>query len=154
FTIHEGEPLHVVARRYPCLTSYRPSEVDAEIDSYLAELPGGELLGPVDPRVTEQSFGPTNERAPRHAPRDFNPYGYFVPDVYEKAVDHLRELYRSEGYLSVSVGPLALLRKTCDRRSPFGQCLATPVPAPANVCSYDELGLPLELPPPDAALGC
>ena len=165
FTIHEGDPLHVSARRYPCLTLFQPSQVDAEIDSFLAELPGGELLGPVDPRVIEPAYGPTNERGARHGPRDFNPYSYYIPDVYEKAIDHLRDLYRSEGYLSASVGPLTLLRRTCDRRSPFGQCLvsreargpssaATESVLTKSVCSYDDVGLPLDLPPPDAALSC
>jgi outer membrane protein assembly factor BamA len=155
FVLREGEPLRVTARRYPCLTQFKPSAVDAEIDSFLAELPGAELLGPVDPRVSEQVFGPTHDAAARHAPRDFNPYASYVPDVYEKAIDHLRDLYRSEGYLSASVGPLSLVRRACDRRSPVGQCLPDGnQPVPADACRYDELGLPLELPPPDSALGC
>lgn len=155
FSIREGAPLRVTDRHYPCLTVHQPSQVDAEIDSFLAELPGGELLGPVDSRVSEPSYGPTHTAGPRHAPRDFTPYSYYVPDVYDKAVEHLRDLYRSEGYLSASVGPLTLVRRSCDRRSPVGQCLAEgkhAVPPPA--CSYDEVGLPLELPPPDSALGC
>jgi outer membrane protein insertion porin family len=155
FTIREGEPLRVTARRYPCLSLFKPGDVDAEIDSFLAELPGGELLGPVDSRVADPAYGPTNSQGKRHAPRDFTPYSYYVPDVYEKAVEHLRDLYRSEGYLSASVGPLSLVRRTCDRRSPFGQCLSDRNSgAPPAVCSYDEVGLPLEVPPPDAALGC
>jgi outer membrane protein insertion porin family len=155
FILREGEPLRVTARRYPCLTRFKPSAVDAEIDSFLAELPGAELLGPVDPRVSEQVFGPTHHAAARHAPRDFNPYASYVPDVYDKAIDHLRDLYRSEGYLSASVGPLSLIRRACDRRSPVGQCLPEgKQPEPPAACSYDELGLPLELPRPDSALGC
>jgi outer membrane protein insertion porin family len=155
FQLREGQPLRVTARHYPCLQSVRSAQVDAEIDSFLAELPGAELLGPVDSRVIDPSYGPTQGAGQRHAPRDFNPYGYYVPDVYEKAVEHLRDLYRSEGYLSASVGPLALVRRTCDRRSPPGQCLLDGnQPQPKAACSYDELGLPLELPPPDAALSC
>jgi outer membrane protein assembly factor BamA len=155
FTIREGDALRVVSRRYPCLTAYTPAQVDAEIDSFLAELPGGELLGPVDPRVTEPTYGPTHGRAPRHAPRDFNPYSSYVPDVYEKAIEHLRDLYRSEGYLSAAVGPLQVVRRTCDRRSPPGQCLPSGAEAPPQLsCSYDDVGLPLELPPADASLGC
>ncbi|HYP90613.1 MAG TPA: BamA/TamA family outer membrane protein, partial [Polyangiaceae bacterium] len=120
-----------------------------------AELPGGELLGPVDPRATEAVYGPTHSAAMRHAPRDFNPYGYYVPDVYDKAVDHLRDLYRSEGYLAASVGPLSLVRRSCDRRSPVGQCLPSAAEsAPQVACNYDEVGLPLELAPLDAGLGC
>ncbi len=155
FTIREGEPLRVTARRYPCLTQYKPSQVDAEIDSFLAELPGAELLGPVDSRIIEPVYGPTHTAGPRHAPRDFNPYTYYVPDVYDKAIEHLRDLYRSEGYLSATVGPLSLVRRSCSRRSPFGQCLPEgKLSQPANACSYDEVGLPLELPQPDAAIGC
>lgn len=155
FTIREGEPLRVALRRYPCLTRFKPADVDAEIDSFLAELPGAELLGPVDPRVSEPAYGPTGGSGTRHAPRDFSPYSYYVPDVYEKAIDHLRDLYRSEGYLSASVGPLALVRRSCDRRSPVGECLPdSPESVPKASCSYDEAGLPLELPPPDAALSC
>ena len=155
FTIREGDPLRVALRRYPCLTRFKPADVDAEIDSFLAELPGAELLGPVDPRVSDSAYGPTADSGTRHAPRDFSPYSYYVPDVYEKAIDHLRDLYRSEGYLSASVGPLALVRRSCDRRSPVGECLPDGQQSvPKASCSYDEAGLPLELPPPDAALGC
>jgi outer membrane protein assembly factor BamA len=155
FTLREGQALRVRARRYPCLTHFAPAAVDAEIDSFLAELPGAELLGPVDARVTESVYGPTHDAAMRSPPRDFSPYSYYVPDVYEKAIDHLRDLYRSEGYLSASVGPLSLVRRSCDRRSPVGQCWpeAKPSAVPSS-CSYDEVGLPLELPAPDSTLGC
>lgn len=155
FAIREGEPLRVTARRYPCLTRYGPSDVDAEIDSFLAELPGGELLGPVDSRVVDPTYGPTPSSGKRHAPRDFNPYSYYVPDVYDKAIEHLRDLYHSEGYLSASVGPLSLVRSSCDRRSPVGRCLPEGKQSlPADACRYDDVGLPLELPPPDSSLGC
>jgi outer membrane protein insertion porin family len=155
FAIREGEPLRVTARQYPCLTLYESSDVDAEIDSFLAELPGGELLGPVDSRVLDPTFGPTQSAGKRHAPRDFNPYAYYVPDVYDKAIEHLRDLYRSEGYLSASVGPLSLARRSCDRRSPVGQCLPDGKrSSPPDACKYDDVGLPLELPPPDSAVGC
>lgn len=154
FVIREGAPLRVGARAYPCLTRFRPADVDAEIDSFLAELPGGELLGPVDSRVSEPLYGPTRSGV-REPPRDFTPYSYYVPDVYEKAMEHLRDLYRSEGYLSASVGPLLLARKTCDRRSPAGQCLAERgAAAPRFACSYDDVGVPLDSPAPDASFGC
>ncbi len=155
FKLREGGPLHVSARSYPCLTQFKAAQVDAEIDSFLAELPGGELLGPVDPRVTESAYGPNNASGMLHAPRDFSPYGYYVPDVYDKAIDHLRDLYRSEGYLSASVGPLSLVRRTCDRRSPPGKCLSTaPAPTPKIACNYDDVGVPQELQPLDASFGC
>jgi outer membrane protein insertion porin family len=155
FTIREGEPLRVTARRYPCLTHFTPAQVDAEIDSFLAELPGGELFGPVDPRVTEPLYGPQHGAGVRHAPRDFTPYQYYVPDVYDKAIEHLRDLYRAEGYLSASVGPLSLVRRACDRRSPVGECLSVGREIqPQATCSYDDVGIPLEQPALDATLNC
>ncbi len=155
FVIREGQPLRITARNYPCLTRHTAGQVDAEIDSFLAELPGGELFGPVDPRATDPLYGPTQGGGLRHAPRDYNPYSSYVPDVYEKAVSHLRDLYRSEGYLSASVGPLTLVRRSCDRRSPAGQCIPERSLAKSNLaCSYDEVGVPTELPAPDAGLSC
>jgi outer membrane protein assembly factor BamA len=154
FVLREGEPLRVKARRYPCLTHFPPSEVDAEIDSFLAELPGGELLGPVDSRVSDPLLGP-QQSGVRHAPRDFTPYQYYVPDVYEKAIEHLRDLYRAEGYLSASVGPLSIVRPACDRRSAVGQCLQPGREIqPQATCSYDDVGIPLEQPALDQALNC
>jgi outer membrane protein insertion porin family len=155
FTLREGEALRVASRRYPCLTHFDAGQVDAEIDSFLAELPGGELFGPVDPRVTEPLYGPRSGTGMRHAPRDFTPYQYYVPDVYEKAVEHLRDLYRAEGYLSASVGPLSIVRRACDRRSPVGQCLqAGREIQPQATCSYDDVGVPLEQQALDQTLNC
>ncbi len=154
FVIREGEALRVKARRFPCLTHFTPEQVSSEIDSFLAELPGGELLGPVDPRVSEPLYGPLTSGM-RHAPRDFSPYQYYVPDVYERAIEHLRDLYRAEGYLSATVGPLSLVRHACDRRSPPGQCLQQGREIlPQATCSYDDVGIPLEQPPLDSTLNC
>jgi outer membrane protein assembly factor BamA len=155
FTIREGEALRVSSRRYPCLSHFDAADVDAEIDSFLAELPGGELFGPVDPRVSEPLYGPQHGQGMRHAPRDFTPYQYYVPDVYEKAIEHLRDLYRAEGYLSASVGPLSIVRRTCDRRSPVGQCLQMGREIqPQATCSYDDVGIPLEQQALDQTLNC
>jgi len=155
FVLREGRPVRVGARHFPCLSHFTPSEVNAEIDSFLAELPGGELLGPVDPRTTEPLYGPSRPQGMRHAPRDFTPFNYFVSDAYERAVTHLSDLYQSEGYLSASVGPIQLVRPTCDRRSPPGQCLtAAATPLPKLACRYDDVGVPLEQPALDASLNC
>lgn len=68
---------------------------------------------------------------------------------------HVQDLYRSEGYLSATVGPAQLLRRRCDPHSPPGRCVPLgPRRRPKSACSYDEIGLPLEEPPTDAALAC
>ena len=42
----------------------------------------------------------------------------YEPDVYDRAIKHVQDLYRSEGYLSASVGPVQVLRRACAPRSP------------------------------------
>lgn len=157
FTVREHQRVRIVAREYPCLTGARSaSEVGSEIDSFLSEeLPGSGILSSVDPAVVDATFGPRQTTGARVKPFEPNPWQTYVPGVYDRAMKHLQDLLRSEGYLSASVGPVQLLRRACDRRSPAGQCV--PVGRrlrPRTTCRHDEIGLPLEEPEVDAALAC
>ena len=157
FEIRENPPVRVVTREYPCLWGKRAaSDVGAEIDGFLSEeLPGADFLSSVDPRLVDQSIGPQSTTGARVPPYELNPWKTYVPDVYERAMKHVQDLYRSEGYLSATVGPAQLLRRRCHLRSPPGQCLPVgPRLRPPTSCRYDEIGLPLEEPPPAAALTC
>ncbi|HTQ06650.1 MAG TPA: POTRA domain-containing protein [Polyangiaceae bacterium] len=155
FMIREAQPLRVIAREYPCLAGPLPSEVGSEIDSFLSDLPGSELLGPVDANAVDAVYGPTVGHGKLKAPLTQNPWGYYVTGVYDKAIDHLRDLFRSEGYLSASVGPATLLRRACDPHSQPGACIPLgPRKRPPTECRYDSIGLPLEESAPDPALTC
>lgn len=157
FTIREHAPVRVTRREYPCLTGERaPSEVGSEIDSFLSEeLPGADILSPVDPRVVDETLGPTGTTGSRVAPFELSPWKTYVADVYDRAMKHLQDLYRSEGYLSATVGPAQLLRRRCALRSQPGRCEPVgPQIRPPTTCRYDELGLPLDEPPPDATRAC
>lgn len=157
FTIREGEPVRVVAREYPCLTGERSfTEIGAEMDSFLSEaLPGSGLVGPVDPKKLDAAIGPRTTVGTRPVPYDPNPWRSYVSSVYERAMKHVQDIYRSEGYLAATVGPAQLLRRRCDRSSPPGQCRPIgPLRRPPTTCSYDELGLPLAEPDPDPVFGC
>jgi len=155
FLIRETRPLRVIGREYPCLTGALPSEVGSEIDSFLSELPGSELVGPVDDNAADAVIGPTTGHGPLKAPLSQNPWGYYVTGVYDKAIDHLRDLFRSRGYLSASVGPATLLRRACDPNSQPGACVPIgPRKRPPTECRYDAIGLPLEENAPDPALTC
>ena len=154
-TVREGRPVRVVSREFPCLNGDRDADdINSEIDSFLAELPGGDLLDAVDSADVDQLFGPKRSGS-RATPLHLNPYGVYSTDVYDLAVEHLRDLFRSEGYLSAAVGPVDVERRRCDRRSPAGQCI--PVgprrKAPA-ACRYDGFGLPQPNPEPDPARMC
>jgi len=155
FHIREGKPVLVSRRHYPCLTGpLDAAELDAELDGFLAdELPGDAFLQAVDPTRVDPVLGP-EDSVGRAVPYASEPWRYYVPEVYERALQHIEDLYRSRGYLSVQVGPASLLRARCDPRTQPNLCrpLVTPHP-PSFACNYDELGLPA--PEPSApAVGC
>lgn len=147
FRIYESEIVRVVAREYPCLSAGRlAGEVGEEIDSFLSEaLPGTSFVGAVDPAAVDSVLGPTGTTGSRVAPVFANPWRTYVPDVYERATKHLQELYRSEGYLSAVVGPVQLIRRVCDRRSPPGKCIPVgPRVHPPVHCPVSDSDVPTE----------
>ncbi|MBI5538179.1 MAG: BamA/TamA family outer membrane protein [Deltaproteobacteria bacterium] len=157
FKVREGEIVRVTRRVFPCLTGTRsPAEVESEVDSFLTEeLPGMGLMGPVDPAIVDRLFGPTSPGGARPAPLEPDPTRTMVASVYDKAIKHVQDLYRSEGYLSALVGPIQIVRRKCDPRSPADKCIPLPLPpTPEAVCRFDARGLPLEGPDPDPGLLC
>lgn len=123
FRIRENPRAAVHARHFPCLTGARSaSDVGAEIDSFSSEaLPGPGLIGPVDPNQLDRQLAP-NRGGTRVAPLTLDPWTTYDPDVYEKALEHVQGLYRSEGYLSARVGPLIVSRRACSVDSPAQHC--------------------------------
>lgn len=170
FHITEHARVQVAARSYPCLREddvRKLSEggprsaraIGSEIDSYLEEeLPGADILiapapGDIDALISRP--GPTGARP---APLDLEPRTAYVPETYERAVQHVQELYRSEGFLSAQVGPVQVVRRQCHPRSPPGECTPMPVKASpearADICTYDAIGLPLAVPPLEQGATC
>lgn len=157
FTVREGLPVSVVSRTYPCLAGSRSArDVGREIDSFLSEaLPETGIFTAVDPGIVDATYGPTHRTGARVPPRRHNPWLTYAPEVYDRALKHLRDLYRSEGYLSAKVGPVTVMRRTCARSSPPGRCIPEgPIRRPAAICSRDEAGLPVDPPPLDESLTC
>lgn len=157
FTIDEGGIVRVVSREFPCLSGTRSvAEVTAEIDSFLSEeLPGAEILGPADPQRIDAGSAAGMAHGARPVPLNPNPYVTYVPRVYERALKHLQDLYRSEGYLAASVGPVQVLRRRCALGSQPGECrpIGSRVSAPAE-CRIDDIGLPLDEPSASAPSTC
>jgi outer membrane protein assembly factor BamA len=170
FHITENRRVRVVGRRYPCLkldaiknlSSGGPrssAAIGTEIDSYLDdELPGADLLVDPNPRGLDATIGPgTGQVSPgaRAVPLDLRPDSTYVGDTYERAVEHVQELYRNEGFLHAQAGPISIVRATCDPRSPPGRCTPLPLPpSPQEVCQYDPSGLPLPTEPLSPAMTC
>jgi outer membrane protein assembly factor BamA len=158
FDVREHHPVKVTSREFPCLAGGPLSVADAarDIDSFLEEeLPGGGFFGPVDSAAVDALHGPTAGTGGRAAPVDLDPRATYVAEIYDRALKHLQDYYRSQGYLSATVGPIQLVRRQCDRRSPPGQCIpiAPPV-AVRDACLFDAEGLPAEEPAPDPRLSC
>jgi outer membrane protein assembly factor BamA len=156
FVVRERQPVRVVGREYPCLSGERsPAEIGSEIDSFLSDLPGSELVGAVDENVVQELYGPDTGFGSRKPPVTSSPWSRYVPEVYDKAIEHLRELFRAQGYLSASVGPPILMRRACDPMAPPGVCRPIGLRVrPSTECRYDAVGLPLDEPPVDPDLSC
>ena len=158
FAVREHAQVRVVSREFPCLSGGPLSVGDAtrDIDSFLEEeLPGSGLFGPVDPAGVDALHGPKASTGTRVLPLELDPRATYATETYDRALKHLQDYYRSQGYLSATVGPLQHVRRQCDRRSPPGQCIPLALPvAPESACLFDAEGLPLEEPPPDPRLLC
>jgi outer membrane protein assembly factor BamA len=169
FHIIERSRGAVVSRAYPCLKQEEirrlsgggptsPTAIGNEIDSYLEdELPGADLIRDPDPQGTEtlvdgQSSVPIG---PRAVPLDLDPDTAYSADTYDRAILHVQELYRNEGFLHAQVGPVQILRRRCDPRSAAGVCRPLPFPSvPPDACTYDDTHLPLPVLPLDPQLSC
>jgi outer membrane protein assembly factor BamA len=168
FHIVEHDRVGVVARLYPCLKAedIKPlreapssaSAIGTEIDSFLEEeLPGQDLVKDPHPEGLDELV-----RGPSHLPRgqvpvpiDLDPDATFDADTYERALLHVQELYRNEGFLHAQVGPVQIVRRRCAARSPADRCIPVPLPRePMDACTYDATNLPLPVPPIDPALSC
>jgi outer membrane protein assembly factor BamA len=170
FHIDEHARARVVARRYPCLKleairklsaggPRSPAEIGTEIDSFLEEeLPGADLLVGPDPRGVSATIGEGAGQiatGARPEPIDLHPDATYVADTYDRAVQHVQELYRNEGFLHARVGPVQVVRARCDPRSPPQRCIPVPLPPlPTQLCTYDATGVPLPTEPLDAAFTC
>ncbi|WP_437308616.1 BamA/TamA family outer membrane protein [Sorangium sp. So ce388] len=156
FTVRENEQVRVTKRVFPCLTGdLSADDLGREIESFLEEDLPGEVFTLPDPRGVADLFGPTRGAGGRARPVELIPAMTYVPETYDRALKHVRDLYFSKGYLNASIGPVSVIRATCSRRSPPGACIPEPVAERVTAqCRTDALGLPLPEPPVPAALTC
>jgi outer membrane protein assembly complex protein YaeT len=115
--IERGEQLRVVAWSFAGARHFSRDFLRDQLFSYLAEeLPGSTIAAPVDSEVADSlQHGEPRRRRAVPAPPITDPEQFYYEPAYGKAIEHIAELYRGEGYLSVRVGPPELARIGKDR---------------------------------------
>lgn len=107
-----GVQTEVLRATFPGASHFRQSYLREQLFSYLEEdLPGSTLERPVDAHVADR-LGLGGQRLERRRgarlPVVIDPRHTYYEDTYDEAIEHLRELYRAQGYLRVQVGPVRL----------------------------------------------
>ncbi len=147
FTVREGTLVKVEKRLYPCLRGALDGDrLDEEIDSYLDEALGSGGVGDVNPNGADDVLDDqaTKGKGARPYPDVEDPPEVFIPDTYDRAIEHLKDLFRSEGYIFAEVSPPTLVRGACAAGSKPGACKVIAPPPLPDVCRSDLEGLPLE----------
>jgi outer membrane protein insertion porin family len=110
--IEAGEQLHVVSISFAGARHFSRDFLRDQLNSYLSEeLPGSTIAAPVDSEVVDAlQHGEPRRRRAVPAPPITDPEQFYYAPVYAKAIEHISELYRSEGYLSVRIGAPELER--------------------------------------------
>lgn len=108
--VRAGDQLTVVARAFPGARHFDQEFLEAQMAAFLVDaIDVGSLLDPVDTDTLDRTFA-GRERREREVPEPPNasPLRIWYPDAYERAVDHVRELYEADGFLDARVGPARL----------------------------------------------
>ena len=164
FRVYEGHLVTVEKRVFPCLHGALDDDrLNQEIDSFLDEDLEGGGYGDIDPSAADHGIETRGNVAEgtRVAPDVPEPKKIYAPEVYERAVEHLRDLFRSEGYIFVEIGDAVVVRASCAKGSQPGACKVIAPPSLPDVCRTDLEQLPKESAPipksftclPDAAKG-
>jgi len=161
FRIREGDIVTVDKREYPCLGgALSRDRIEEEIESFLDEELAGEGLGDGDHHVIDTQMGKSGDVALGARPRPNVPEStaIFYAETYERAREHLIEVFRSEGYMFVEIGDLGVLRGGCAKGSMPGANGCKPIAPGAldhkKLCLFDANQLPLPVPPIEKKHAC
>ncbi|MBK8251293.1 MAG: BamA/TamA family outer membrane protein [Polyangiaceae bacterium] len=145
FRIIENHTVRVIEKKFPCLTGdLSESDVEGEIRTFLDEdVPRNDGFSLNDGDALNRILGPVAGAGRRAVPLEIDPNTTYVPDSYERARTHLRDLFYSKGYLNAIVGPVSIQRQRCDPKAAGQGCVPIPIKAVVPQCRRDDLGLPL-----------
>jgi outer membrane protein insertion porin family len=111
-SITSGTQTLVEAITFPGATHYSTAFLREQVHSYLEqELPGSSTREPVDSDVVDRlGLGGARNTRSREIPKPLllDPRRMFNANTYDAAVEHIRELYRGDGFLDVVVDDVKL----------------------------------------------
>lgn len=154
FHIVEGESLRVATPEFTCLDERAlrglgnaPTDRETlvrEIGSFLREdLPHTGLFSAGKERDA-QFLATGLTQGARPAALSPSPESTYDEATYERALEHLKELYRAEGFFSVRVGPIERVRARCLSVDTRGRCEVDQASVPpARACLRDVHGIPV-----------
>ena len=110
--IDTGEQTEIEAITFPGASFFSTAFLREQVFSYLEQdLPGSSFQAPVDSEVADQlGLGGGYDHRKREVPKPLllDPRRLFHAPTYARAVEHIRELYRAEGFLESSVSEVSL----------------------------------------------
>ncbi|MBN1654986.1 MAG: BamA/TamA family outer membrane protein, partial [Deltaproteobacteria bacterium] len=116
--IEPGKQLRVVSLSFAGARYFEESFLRDQLVSYLEEdLPGSNVVEPVDSKVADEIVGGSSHKRGRDIPPPpfEEPKSVYYPPTYREAVQHIVELYQAEGFLSAKVGPAEMHRFSRNR---------------------------------------
>lgn len=121
--IREGERFRIVERVFPCLSGSRTDkDLKEEIEGVLSEqFPVVAVFHAPSAGIVDAATGSPGP-LPRPTSYQGQPWTSFTQKSHVAVMEHLRDLYRSEGYLDAEVGPATVVRRQCLPNSPPGEC--------------------------------
>ncbi|MFO0552014.1 MAG: POTRA domain-containing protein [Polyangiaceae bacterium] len=156
FDIRENERVEVERRVFVCLANeVDPDDVGREIDAVLeTELPVETFISAPDPALVDSMLSTHAVTGSRPATLELAPAVVYTEDAYAKALKRVREIFLSQGYLNAVVGPVTVVRPTCDPLSLPGECREQPIEPLQGTCASTDAGLPLPEPAAPSSVRC
>lgn len=137
--VREGRRFTVTARRFPCAGDViGRGKLESEVDGVLQEhFPGLTIGDPPNAQSLDLALG-SPDPTPRATPLPARPYASYSDEASKAVRQHLEDLYRAEGHLSATAGPVTLVRRTCQASGGGIDCVASGAPPEPVVDCRDQ----------------